>query len=134
MAELTALGITLLTIGVAVLIGWGIGEIWVAYDNYRAKKNRRNHPKLVELEKKRIELCKEHSYWWNEKRVAEKKVDDCEQAIRYGGTTEVLAKEIEQAHEQYRNAFDNIQRLDPLIVEARFDENQYRAEHDIRHW
>ena len=75
MEGLIGLGVVVSLLGVAYLIGWGASVLFDTYWKYRVKKNRTNHPKLIELQKERERLCKEYHQWWDEKNEARKRLD-----------------------------------------------------------
>ena len=136
MLEIICCMLPLILIGVSVLIGCGIGNIYLAYCKYRAKKNRTNHPKLIELEKEREKVCDEYNHWWDEKYGAQKRIDKNFEILKYS-TEEVKKKyltSIEQDRQIHTNADKHMEELRPLVDAAREAEQTYREKYNIRHW
>ena len=134
MEELIGLGIVLGIFVVAGLIGWGMGALYDIYYKYRVKKNHTNHPKLFELINERDKILAERSCWWHQKSKAEKEIQDCEDKIRYGGSTPGLCEKLTKCHSDWREAFENLERTEPALIDAREAVDNYREEHNIRHW
>ena len=136
MAELIGLGVALGVLGVACLIGWGAGVLFDVYWKYRVKKNRINHPKLVELQKERERVCKEYYQWWDEKYEAQKRIDKYMEEVKYheADITKSFLEAIKQEQQIYSNADKHMKELSPLVNAAREAEQVYREEHNIRHW
>ena len=136
MAELIGLGVALGVLGVACLIGWGAGVLFDVYWKYRVKKNRINHPKLVELQKEREKVCEEYYRWWNEKHEAQKRIDEYMKEIKYHeeDITKSFLEAIKQEQQIYSNADKHMKELRPLVDAAREVDQIYREEHNIRHW
>lgn len=134
MVELGALVIVFGLLGVACLIGWSAGVLLDTYWKYRVKRNRVNHPKLVELVNERDKILNERSCWWRQKNKAEKEIQECEDKIRYGGSTPELCEKLTKCHADWREAFENLERTEPLLIEAREAVDNYREAHNIRHW
>lgn len=136
MAELIGLGVALGVLGVACLIGWGAGVLFDVYWKYRVKKNRINHPKLVELQKERERVCKEYYQWWDEKYEAQKRIDKYMEEVKYheADITKSFLEAIKQEQQIYSNADKHMKELSPLVNAAREAEQTYREEHNIRHW
>ena len=134
MEELIVLGVILGVFGVACLIGWGMGALYDIYYKYRVKKNHTNHPKLFELINERDKILAERSCWWHQKSKAEKEIQDCEDKIRYGGSTPGLCEKLTKCHSDWREAFENLERTKPALIDAREAVDNYREEHNIRHW
>lgn len=136
MAELIGLGVALGVLGVAYLIGWGIGVLLDIYWKYRVKKNHVNHPKLIELQKEREKVCEEYYQWWNEKHKAQKRIDEYMKEIKYHeeDITKSFLEAIKQEQQIYSNADKHMKELSPLVDAAREVEQTYREEHNIRHW
>ena len=134
MEELIGLGIVLGIFVVAGLIGWGVGALYDIYYKYRVKKNHTNHPKLFELINERDKILAERSCWWHQKSKAEKEIQDCEDKIRYGGSTPGLCEKLTKCHSDWREAFENLERTEPALIDAREAVDNYREEHNIRHW
>lgn len=136
MAELIGLGVALGVLGVAYLIGWGIGVLLDIYWKYRVKKNHVNHPKLIELQKEREKVCEEYYQWWNEKHKAQKRIDEYMKEIKYHeeDITKSFLEAIKQEQQIYSNADKHMKELRPLVDAAREAEQTYREEHNIRHW
>lgn len=136
MEELIAVGIGLGIFGMACLIGWGAGVLIDVRWKYLVKKNRANHPKLIELQKEREKVCKEYNRWWDEKYEAQKHIDKNFEILKY--CTEEAKKKylasIEQDQQIYTNADKHMKELSPLVDSAREAEQAYREEHNIRHW
>lgn len=134
MEELIGLGIAVGVLGTACLIGWGMGALYDIYYKYRVKKNHANHPKLFELINERDRILAERACWWHQKNKAEKEIQDCEDRIRYGGSTPQLCEKLTKCHNDWREAFENLERTEPLLIEAREAAENYIEEHNIRHW
>ena len=136
MEELIGFGIALGVLGVAYLIGWGIGVLLDIYWKYRTKKNHINHPKLVELQKEREKVCEECYQWWNEKHEAQKRIDEYMKEIKYHeeDITKSFLEAIKQEQQIYSNADRHMKELSPLVDAAREAEQAYRDKHNIRHW
>ena len=136
MAELIGLGVALGVLGVACLICWGAGVLFDVYWKYRVKKNRINHPKLVELQKERERACKEYYQWWDEKYEAQKRIDKYMEEVKYheADITKSFLEAIKQEQQIYSNADKHMKELSPLVNAAREAEQVYREEHNIRHW
>ena len=127
-------GIVIGVLGMACLIGWGAGVLLDAHWKYRVKKNRANHPKLIELQKERDKILAERACWWHQKGKAEKEIQDCEDRIRYGGSTPELCEKLTKCHNDWREAFENLERTGPALNNAREAVENYIKEHNIRHW
>ena len=134
MEELIGLGVAIGVLGTAYLIGWGASTLYDIYYKYRVKKNHSNHPKLFELINERDKILAERSCWWHQKYKAEKEIQDCEDKIRYGGSTPKLCEKLTKCHDDWREAFENLERTEPLLIEVREAVDNYREEHNIRHW
>lgn len=136
MAELIGLGVALGVLGIACLIGWGIGVLLDIYWKYRVKKNRINHPKLIELQKEREKVCEEYNQWWNIKNEAKKKIDIYNEVLKYHNdeARENFLASIKEEQEKYTDAALRMTKLSPLVDAAREAEQAYREEHNIRHW
>lgn len=136
MAELIGLGIALGVLGVAFLIGWGIGVLLDVYWKYRVKKNHINHPKLIELQKEREKVCDEYNRWWDKRHEAQKRIDRNFEILKY--CTEEAKKKylvsIEQDQQIYTDADRHMKELSLLVNSAREAEQTYREKHNIRHW
>lgn len=136
MEGLIGLGVIIGVLGTACLIGWGMGALYDIYYKYRVKKNRTNHPKLIELQKEREKVCEEYNRWWDEKYEAQKRIDKNFEILKY--CTEEAKKKylvsIEQDQQIYTNADKHMKELSPLVNAAREAEQTYREEHNIRHW
>lgn len=65
MEDIKTLFGVIFVLGFIFLLGWGSAKLCDAYYDYRAKRNRTNHPKLIELQKERERVCKEYSQWWD---------------------------------------------------------------------
>ena len=136
MAELIGFGVALGTIGVACLIGWGIGVLFDIYWKYRAKKNHIKYSKLIELQKEREKVCNEYNRWWDKRHEAQKRIDRNFEILKYC-TEEVKKKylvSIEQDQQIYIDSDMHMKELRPLVDAAREAEQTYREEHNIRHW
>ena len=134
MEGLIGLGVIIGVLGTACLIGWGMGALYDIYYKYRVKKNHANHPKLFELINERDKILAERSCWWHQKSKAEKEIQDCEDKIRYGGSTPGLCEKLTKCHSDWREAFENLERTKPALIDAREAVDNYREEHNIRHW
>ena len=136
MAELIGLGVAIGVLGVAYLIGWGIGVLLDIYWKYRVKKNHVNHPKLIELQKEREKVCEEYNRWWDVKYEAKKKIDAYNEVIKYHNdeARENFLTSIKEEQEKYTDAALHMTKLSPLVDTAREAEQTYREEHNIRHW
>ena len=134
MEGLIGLGVVIGVLGTACLIGWGVGALYDIYYKYRVKKNHTNHPKLFELINERDKILAERSCWWHQKSKAEKEIQDCEDKIRYGGSTPGLCEKLTKCHSDWREAFENLERTKPALIDAREAVDNYREEHNIRHW
>ena len=134
MEGLICLGVIIGVLGTACLIGWGVGALYDIYYKYRVKKNHANHPKLFELINERDKILAERSCWWHQKSKAEKEIQDCEDKIRYGGSTPGLCEKLTKCHSDWREAFENLERTEPALIDAREAVDNYREEHNIRHW
>ena len=134
MEGLIGLGVIIGVLGTACLIGWGMGALYDIYYKYRVKKNHANHPKLFELINERDKILAERSCWWHQKSKAEKEIQDCEDKIRYGGSTPGLCEKLTKCHSDWREAFENLERTEPALIDAREAVDNYREEHNIRHW
>ena len=134
MEGLIGLGIAVGVLGTACLIGWGMGALYDIYYKYHVKKNHANHPKLFELINERDRILAERACWWHQKNKAEKEIQDCEDRIRYGGSTPQLCEKLTKCHNDWREAFENLERTEPLLIEAREAAENYIEEHNIRHW
>ena len=134
MEGLIGLGVVIGVLGTACLIGWGMGALYDIYYKYRVKKNHTNHPKLFELINERDKILAERSCWWHQKSKAEKEIQDCEDKIRYGGSTPGLCEKLTKCHSDWREAFENLERTKPALIDAREAVDNYREEHNIRHW
>ena len=121
-------------IGIAVLIGWGIDSIYGSYCEYCVKKSYTKHPKLTELINERDKILAERACWWHQKNKAEKEIQDCEDKIRYGGSTPQLCEKLTKCHADWREAFENLERTEPLLIDTREAVENYIEEHNIRHW
>lgn len=123
-------------LGFIFLLGWGLAKLCDAYYDYRAKRNRTNHPKLIELQKEREKVCKEYNQWWDERHEAQERIDKNFEIMKY--CTEVGKKKhlvfIEQDQQIYTNADTHMKELRLLVDAAREAEQTYREEHNIRHW
>ena len=131
---LIGLGVAVGTILVGFLLGWIISGLHNIYYNYHAKKNHANHPKLFELINERDKILAKRSCWWHQKYKAEKEMQDYEEKIRYGGSTPELCKKLTKSHADWREAFENLERSEPVLIDAREAVDSYREEHNIRHW
>ena len=136
MEELIGLGVVLGIFVVAGLIGWGASALYDVYWKYRVKKNRINHPKLIELQKEREKMCEEYNQWWDERHEAKKRIDKYMEEIKYHeeDVTKSFLEAIKQEQQIYSNADKHMKELRPLVDAAREAEQTYREEHNIRHW
>ena len=136
MEELIGLGVALGVLGVACLIGWGVGTLYDIYCKYRVKKNHINHPKLIELQKEREKVCEEYNRWWDERYEAQKRIDKYMEEIKYheDQVRGNFLNAIKQEQQFYSNADKHMKELRPLVDAAREAEQTYREEHNIRHW
>ena len=134
MEGLIGLGVVIGVLGTACLIGWGAGALYEVYYKYRVKKNHANHPKLFELINERDKILAERACWWHQKNKAEKEIQDCEDKIRYGGSTPKLCEKLTKCHADWREAFENLERTEPSLIDAREAVENYIEEHNIRHW
>ena len=131
---LLGLGVAVGTILIGFLLGWIVSSLHNIYYNYHAKKNHANHPKLFELINERDKILAERACWWHQKSKAEKEIQDYEDKIRYGGSTPELCKKLTKCHADWREAFENLERTEPSLIDAREAVDSYREEHNIRHW
>lgn len=126
----------IVVVGTLVFIGWSVNALYDIYYKYRAKRNRANHPKLIELQKEREKVCEEYNRWWDEKYEAQKRIDKNFEILKY--CTEVGKKKhlvfIEQDQQIYTNADTHMKELRPLVDSTREAEQTYREEHNIRYW
>lgn len=136
MYGLIGLGVVIGALGIAYFIGWGIGALYDIYYKYRVKKNRINHPKLIELQKEREKVCEEYNRWWDEKYEAQKRIDKYLEEIKYheDQVRGNFLNTIKQEQQFYSNADKHMKELRPLVDAAREAEQTYREEHNIRHW
>ena len=138
MTELSEIVITIGIIVIACGLGTGLGTIISAIINgiinHKVKKNHANHPKLTELINERDKILAERSCWWHQKYKAEKEIQVCEDKIRYGGSTPKLCEKLTKCHADWREAFENLERTEPSLIDAREAVDSYREEHNIRHW
>ena len=134
MEGLIGLGVVVGVILIGSLLGWGIGSVWNIIYNRKVKKNHTNHPKLTELINERDKILAERSCWWHQKHKAEKEIQVCEDKIRYGGSTPELCEKLTKCHADWREAFENLERTEPSLIDAREAVDIYREEHNIRHW
>lgn len=134
MEGLFSLGVAVGVILIGCLLSWIINVLYDIYYKYRVKKNHANHPKLTELINERDKILVERSCWWHQKDKAEKEIQNCEDKIRYGGSTPELCEKLTKCHSDWREAFENLERTEPLLIEAREAAENYREEHNIRHW
>ena len=134
MEGLIGLGVAAGTILIGCLLGWIISGLHNIYYNYHAKKNHANHPKLFELINERDKILAERACWWHQKNKAEKEIQECEDIIRYGGSTPELCEKLTKCHADWREAFENLERTEPLLIDVREAVENYIEEHNIRHW
>ena len=134
MEGLIGLGVAAGTILIGYLLGWIISGLHNIYYNYHAKKNHVNYPKLFELINERDKILAERACWWHQKNKAEKEIQDCEDKIRYGGSIPKLCEKLTKCHADWREAFENLERTEPLLIDAREAVENYIEEHNIRHW
>lgn len=136
MEDIKVLFGVIFVLGFIFLLGWGLAKLCDAYYDYRAKRNRTNHPKLIELQKEREKVCEEYNRWWDERHEAQKRIDKNFEILKY--CTEEAKKKylvfIEQDQQIYTNADSHMKELSPLVDAAREAEQTYREEHNIRHW
>lgn len=136
MEELIGLGVVLGIFVVAGLIGWGASALYDIYWKYRVKRNRTNHPKLIELQKEREKVCDEYNRLWDKRHEAQKRIDRNFEILKYC-TEEAKRKylfSIEQDQQIYTDTDKHMKELSPLVDAAREAEQTYREEHNIRHW
>ena len=134
MGELIGLGIIVGAIPIGFSLCWIISKLYDIYYKYHVKKNHINHPKLFELINERDKILAERACWWHQKNRAEKEIQDCEDKIRYGGSTTELCEKLTKCHSDWREAFENLERTGPTLNEAREAVENYIEEHNIRHW
>lgn len=134
MEGLICLGVIIGVLGTACLIGWGVGALYDIYYKYRVKKNHTNHPKLFELINERDKILAERACWWHQKSKTEKEIQEYEDRIRYGGSTPELCEKLTKCHDDWREAFENLERTGPALNDAREAVENYYEEHNIRHW
>lgn len=134
MEGLIGLGVAVGVFLIGCLLGWIISSLYDIYYKYRVKKNHTNHPKLFELINERDKILVERSCWWHQKDKAEKEIQDCEDKIRYGGSTPELCEKLTKCHNDWREAFENLERTRPALDEAREAVENYYETHNIRHW
>ena len=134
MEDIKTLFGVIFVLGFIFLLGWGSAKLCDAYYDYRAKRNRTNHPELIELQKEREKVCKEYNQLWDEKYKAEKQIDFIYERMKYYNNNEKLIAKLQKARETYSNALDKLEYLDPLVEAARRAEDEYKEKHNIRHW
>lgn len=134
MEGLIGLGIAVGVILIGCLLGWIVSSLHNIYYNYHAKKNHTNHTKLFELINERDKILAERACWWHQKSKAEKVIQDCENKIRYGGSTPELCEKLTKCHNDWREAFENLERTEPALIDAREAVENYYETHNIRHW
>ena len=120
--------------GVFAFLCWFSYTIYNIYYNYRVKKNHAKHPEWVELVEKRKALCNEYHWWSLREEDAATAIDGIYERARYFDNDEKFINSLKQPREQYRIARENLDRLSPLIEEARRAEDEYKEKHNIRHW
>lgn len=120
--------------GIFAFLCWVSYTIYNIYYNYRVKKNRAKHPEWIELVEKRKALCDEYHWWSLREEDAVTVIDGICERARYFDDDKKFTNSLKQPREQYRIARENLDRLSPLIEEARRAEDEYRKEHNIRHW
>lgn len=134
MNELIAVGIGIGIFGGACLIGWSAGALYDIYYKYRVNKNRAEHPEWIKLVEKRKALCDEYHWWSLREEDAVTVIDGIYERARYFDDDKKFTNSLKQPREQYRIARENLDRLSPLIEEARRAEDEYKEKHNIRHW
>ena len=136
MEDIKVLFGVIFVLGFIFLLGWGSAKLCDAYYDYRAKRNRTNHPKLIELQKEREKVCEEYNRWWDEKYEAQKRIDKYTEELKYheDQVKESLLNTIKQDQQIYTNADKHMKELSPLVDSAREAEQTYREEHNIHHW
>ena len=136
MEDIKVLFGVIFVLGFIFLLGWGSAKLCDAYYDYRTKRNRTNHPKLIELQIKRIKVCEEYNRWWDKRYEAQTRIDKNFEILKYC-TDEAKKKYlvfIEQDQQIYTDADKHMKELSPLVDAAREAEQTYREEHNIRHW
>lgn len=132
MAELIGFGVALGTIGVACLIGWGASALYDVYWKYRVKKNHVKYPEFFELIKKRDAISNEHSGWWHLQDAEKEWIDNYHTNLRYTGI--IKNTELEAHQTAYNIAEKKLWEFSIKLDEAREAVENYREEHNIRHW
>lgn len=132
MEELIGLGVVLGIFVVAGLIGWGTSALYDVYWKYRVKKNRIKYPEFFELIKKRDAISNEQSGWWHLRDTEKKWIDDYHTNLRYTGI--IKNTELEAHQTAYNIAEKKLREFSIKLDEAREAVENYREEHNIRHW
>ena len=99
MEDIKTLFGVIFVLGFIFLLGWGSAKLCDAYYDYRAKRNRTNHPELIELQKEREKVCKEYNQLWDEKYKAEKQIDFIYERMKYYNNNEKLIAKLQKARE-----------------------------------